>query len=192
MKKLILGFPLLFLAPIAFADIDVSYEAVGADQVRMSLTYTDHVVAGGGFSIKEEYFDVVSAWAFAPITGFAIQNLTASTLSGEIVNGSNLRASFWVQAGGTTDWAFIGDFSDWLGTNNNVFGPTSQVIQDGYGATLGASGDHGIGFINASSEDIAVDGTISYTFMGNINDLPTPGVLALLGLAGISTRRRRR
>ena len=106
-------------------------------------------------------------------------------------NGDNFYA-LWLMSGGGGDGWYHG--IPFAGESNSVLGPSTagyNVIGAGYSVL--ADGSMGTGYADIGGSmalNALLSGTVNITFVGEL--IPAPGAVALLAIAGIAGRSRRR
>ena len=176
----------LGLASMASADL--------VDNGDGSLTYYNHFpgddVVGDGLIYG--YADMYAEHAGAEILGVGWEDLTVNT--GSPLNsytGDNFWALWMMSGSGGDGWYYGVPFG---GESSDSLGPaTGGFNLAGAGFTIIADGSMGTGYADVGGSGVlnaTMAGYISITFIGEI--IPTPGAIALLAIAGIAGKRRRR
>jgi len=105
--------------------------------------------------------------------------------------GDNFWALWLMSGGGGDGWYYGVPFA---GESASLLGPsTAGYNVAGAGYSILADGSMGTGYADVSGSgalNAYVSGTINITFVGEV--IPTPGAIALLAIAGIAGKRRRR
>lgn len=106
-------------------------------------------------------------------------------------SGDNFWALWLMNGGGGEGWYYGVPFA---GESNSILGPSSAGYNvAGAGYTILADGSMGTGYADVGGSEALnayVSGSINITFVGEI--IPTPGAIALIGLAGLAGKSRRR
>ena len=106
-------------------------------------------------------------------------------------NGDNFWALWMMSGPGGDGWYYGVPFA---GEGGSILGPsTSGYNVAGAGYSILADGSMGTGYADVGGSGALtgyLSGTVNITFVGEI--IPTPGAIALLAIAGIAGKRRRR
>ena len=136
--------------------------------------------------------DVYIEHAGAEITEIGWADLVVDTGSPlGSYTGDNFWALWLMSGGGGAGWYYGVPFA---GESASVLGPaTGGYNVAGAGYSIMDDGSMGSGYADVGGSGAVnafVTGTVYITFVGEI--IPTPGAMALLGLAGLAGKRRRR
>ena len=131
--------------------------------------------------------------------GFDIFNLATDFVFHGILGDGNAYYSLSLPSNGLQNGGADGigltmngapvEFLSYEGTLTGSGGPFDGVESTNIGVTQGSGTSVGSSLQLIAGEWVATDG---FNTQGAINAVPAPGALALLGLAGVASRRRRR
>ena len=190
MKNLYIALISLFANSISFADFSVTYESVDTDKVKMTITYSDHVIGNDNDDWEPEvgYHDVVSDWSSALVETVGTNSLSVATNDGVNIDGDRIAPAFKIKPGNqSSNWYYFLP-SPWDGEFGSTFGPLTMSIdmdKISVPVTIGSGGGHGLGFYNFSTHDLVLNGSIHYTFVADISYLPKGACCVSSGCASV-------
>jgi len=153
------------------------------------LTFVDGEVVGDGaiYGGVEEHIE----WAGSEIVGVGWNDLVVDTGSPfNAYTGDNFWALWLMSGSGGDGWYYGVPFG---GESGSTLGPASGGFDlTGAGFSTMADGSFGAGYADVGGSetlDALMNGEIFIRFVGTV---PAPGALALIGLAGLAGKSRRR
>lgn len=176
------------LALGAAANGDLVDNGDGTSTFYLSFDDSDIVGDGQIYGGVEAYSELAGAEILA--IGWSDLEVSSSNPLSPF-NGDNFWALFLMNGGGGAGWYYGVPFG---GESASTLGPASGGFDvTGAGFSVLDDGSIGVGYADIGGAGDVVTGTMSGDILIVINGtIPTPGALALLGIAGLTGMRRRR
>ena len=180
----------LAITTTSFADFSVTYESIDTDKIKMTITYSDHVIGNNNVTWEPEvgYHDAVSDWSSALVETVGTNSLSVATNDGVNIDGDTIAPAFKIKPGNQfSNWYYFTPVP-WNGEFGSTFSPQTISLDMGdYGGdiTIGSGGGHGLGFYNFSTHDLVLNGSIHYTFVADISYLPKGACCVSSGCASV-------